>query len=128
MAPSRTRCLGREVHTDSIAVASVAPESGAEVSYLGTIGTRPCASDQLVRTMPSQAQRCHRASAEPQPRVGWHPRRRAETLRASSGQREAGPDGGKEGGQHPPAIRRSTRRCFLAPPLLRLEGKKTMQT
>jgi hypothetical protein len=55
MTPSRTRCFGREVHTDAIAVAYVAQAHGAEGPSLGPSGTRPCASNHLVRTMPSQA-------------------------------------------------------------------------
>jgi hypothetical protein len=38
------------------------------------------------------------------------------------------PDGGTEGGNQPPDLRRSTRRCFLAPPLPLDTGKNTMQT
>jgi transposase len=44
-----------EVHQDTIAVASVAQEHGAEVTYLGTIGTRQCDLDQLLRTRHSKA-------------------------------------------------------------------------
>jgi transposase len=44
-----------DVHKDSIAVASVAQEHGAEVTYLGTIGTRHCDIDHLIRQMPSNA-------------------------------------------------------------------------
>jgi len=44
-----------DVHKDSIAVADVAQEHGAEVMSLGAIGTRQCDIDQLVRKMPSQA-------------------------------------------------------------------------
>jgi transposase len=55
MQPSRTRSGGLDVHTDAIAVASVAPEHGAEVICCGTLGTRPCDSDQLLRKRPSQA-------------------------------------------------------------------------
>jgi hypothetical protein len=44
-----------DVHKDTIAVAYVAQEHGAEVTYLGTIGTRQCDIDQLIRKMPSQA-------------------------------------------------------------------------
>jgi transposase len=44
-----------DVHKDSIAVAYVAQEHGAEVTYLGTIGTRPGDIDQLIRRMPSKA-------------------------------------------------------------------------
>jgi transposase len=38
------------------------------------------------------------------------------------------PDGGTEGGPHPTESRRSTRRVFLAPPLLRHEGHKHRRT
>jgi transposase len=44
-----------EVHKDSIAVASVAPDHGAEVTYLGSLGTRQCDIDQLIRKMQSKA-------------------------------------------------------------------------
>jgi transposase len=44
-----------DVHTASIAVASVAQAPGAEVVALGTIGTRPCASDTLIRPRRSQS-------------------------------------------------------------------------
>jgi transposase len=45
-----------DVHKDSIAVAYVAQEHGAEVTYLGTIGTRQCDIDHLIRKMQSKAQ------------------------------------------------------------------------
>jgi transposase len=44
-----------EVHKESIAVASVAQEHGAEVTYLGAIGTRQGDIDQLMRKRPSKA-------------------------------------------------------------------------
>jgi hypothetical protein len=44
-----------EVHKDTIAVAYVAPDPGAEVTYLGTIGIRQCDLDPLIRPMPSKA-------------------------------------------------------------------------
>jgi transposase len=44
-----------DVHKDSIAVADVAQEHGAEVTSLGTIGTRQGDIDQLIRRMPSKA-------------------------------------------------------------------------
>ncbi|RPJ36295.1 MAG: IS110 family transposase, partial [Planctomycetaceae bacterium] len=56
MSPSRTLFIGMDVHKDSIAVASVAQDHGAEVVYLGAIGTRQCDIDPLIRKMPSQAQ------------------------------------------------------------------------
>ena len=55
MSQSRTLFIGMDVHKDTIAVAYVAQEHGAEVTYLGTIGTRQCDSEQLVRKMPSKA-------------------------------------------------------------------------
>jgi len=55
MRQSSTLYIGMEVHKDSIAVAYVAQDHGAEVTYLGAIGTRQCDIDQLVRKMPSKA-------------------------------------------------------------------------
>jgi transposase len=56
MSQSSTLCIGMDVHKDAIAVASVAQDHGAEVTYVGTFGTRQCDSDHLIRTMPSKAQ------------------------------------------------------------------------
>jgi transposase len=44
-----------DVHKDTIAVAYIAQDHGAEVTYLGTIGTRQCDIDQLVRKMQAKA-------------------------------------------------------------------------
>jgi transposase len=55
MSQSSTLYIGMDVHKDSIAVADVAQEHGAEVTYLGAIGTRPCDIDNLIRKMPSKA-------------------------------------------------------------------------
>ena len=55
MSQSNTLYIGMDVHKDSIAVAYVAQEHGAEVTYLGTIGTRQCDIDNLIRKMPSKA-------------------------------------------------------------------------
>jgi transposase len=55
MSQSSTLFIGMDVHKDTIAVAYVAQEHGAEVTYLGTIGTRQCDIDQLVRKMQSKA-------------------------------------------------------------------------
>ncbi len=55
MSQSRTLFIGMDVHKDAIAVAYVAQEHGAEGASLGTIGTRQCDSDHLIRTMPSKA-------------------------------------------------------------------------
>jgi transposase len=55
MPQSRTLYVGLDVHKDSIAVAYVAKDHEAEVIYLGTIGTRQCDLDQLVRKLQSKA-------------------------------------------------------------------------
>ena len=55
MRQSSTLYIGLDVHKDSIAVAYVAQEHGAEVISLGAIGTRQCDIDQLIRKMPSKA-------------------------------------------------------------------------
>jgi hypothetical protein len=55
MRQSSTLYIGLDVHKDSMAVAYVAQEHGAEVIYLGAIGTRQCDIDQLIRKMPSKA-------------------------------------------------------------------------
>ena len=55
MSQSSTLFIGMDVHKDSIAVAYVAQDHGAEVIYLGTIGTRQCDIDQLIRKMQSKA-------------------------------------------------------------------------
>jgi transposase len=55
MPHSRTLYVGLDVHKDSIAVAYVAKDHDAEVIYLGTIGTRQCDIDQLVRKLQSKA-------------------------------------------------------------------------
>jgi len=55
MSQSSTLFIGMDVHKDSIAVAYVAQAHGAEVTYLGAIGTRLCDIDQLVRKMQSKA-------------------------------------------------------------------------
>src|SRR5262245_49932194 len=55
MSQSNTLYIGMDVHKDAIAVADVAQEHGAEVTYLGTIGTRQCDIDNLTRTLQSKA-------------------------------------------------------------------------
>ena len=47
MHQSSTLYVGMDVHKESIAVAYVAQEHGAEVVSLGTIGTRQCDIDKL---------------------------------------------------------------------------------
>ncbi len=55
MSQSRTLYVGMDVHKESIAVAYVAQEHGAEVVSLGTFGTRQCAIDTLLRKLQSKA-------------------------------------------------------------------------
>jgi transposase len=47
--------VGLDVHQESSAVAYVAHDHGAEVVSLGTIGTRQCDLDTLLRQLPSKA-------------------------------------------------------------------------
>jgi len=56
MSQSTTLLVGMDVHKETIAVAYVAQEPGAEVTSLGTIGTRQCDIDTLIRTRQSKAQ------------------------------------------------------------------------
>jgi hypothetical protein len=55
MSQFSTLDIGLDVHKDSLAVAYVAKEHGAEVISLGTIGTRHADIDQLTRTMQAKA-------------------------------------------------------------------------
>jgi transposase len=55
MHQSSTLYVGLDVHKESIAVAYVAKDHHAEVVYLGTIGTRHCDLDKLIRNMHSKA-------------------------------------------------------------------------
>jgi hypothetical protein len=45
MSQSRTRFIGMDVHKETMAVAYIAQDSGAAVTSLGTMGTRPCDMD-----------------------------------------------------------------------------------
>src|SRR5215467_7476978 len=56
MAQSSTLSVGMDVHKESIAVAYVAQAHGAEVVSLGTVGTRQCDIDKLLRQLQSQSQ------------------------------------------------------------------------
>jgi transposase len=56
MSQSSTLYVGMDVHKESIAVAYVAKAHDAEVTFLGTIGTRQVDIDQLVRKLHSKAQ------------------------------------------------------------------------
>jgi transposase len=55
MAQSSTLFMGMDVHKDSIAVAYVAQDHGAEVLSRGAIGTRQGDSEQMIRKRPSKA-------------------------------------------------------------------------
>jgi transposase len=55
MGHTNTIDVGLDVHKESIAVAYVSEERGAEVVFLGTIGTRQCDIDTLVRKLQSKA-------------------------------------------------------------------------
>jgi len=49
MPQSRTLDVGMDVHKESIAVTYVGQDHGAEVISLGTVGTRQCDIDKLLR-------------------------------------------------------------------------------
>ena len=55
MSQSRTLFIGMDVHKDAIAVAYVAQDHGAEVTSLGSIGTRQGDIAHLLRQMHSKA-------------------------------------------------------------------------
>ena len=55
MRQSSTLSIGLDVPKESIAVAYVTQDHDAEVTYLGTIGTRQCDIDPLIRKMQAKA-------------------------------------------------------------------------
>jgi transposase len=55
MTQSSTLYVGMDVHKDAITVAYVAKDQGAEVVYLGSIGTRQCDIDNLIRQLQSKS-------------------------------------------------------------------------
>jgi transposase len=55
MKHSTTLFVGLDVHKDSIAVANAPDERGAEVIYLGPIGTRQCDIGKMIRQLHSKA-------------------------------------------------------------------------
>jgi hypothetical protein len=58
-AHTSTRFIGLDVHKETIAVAYVAEERGAEVISLGTIGTRQQDIDALVRKLQGKGKSVH---------------------------------------------------------------------
>ena len=50
-AQGSTLLIGLAVHTESLAVASGSEEREAEGVFLGTLGTRQCDSDKLMRKL-----------------------------------------------------------------------------
>jgi transposase len=61
MAEGNTLFIGLDVHKETIAVAHVAEEREAEVGSLGTIGTRQCDIDKLIRKLQAKGKRLHLA-------------------------------------------------------------------
>src|SRR5262245_17342345 len=59
MAHSSTLFVGLDVHKETIAVASVAEEREAEVVFLGTIGTRQCDIDKVIRKLQAKGKPLH---------------------------------------------------------------------
>lgn len=55
MKQSSTLYVGMDVHKESIAVAYMAQDHGAEVVSFGTVGTRPCDIDKLIRQLQSKS-------------------------------------------------------------------------
>ena len=55
MPQSRTLSVGMDGHTESIAVAYGGQDHGADVISLGTVGTRQCAIDKLIRQLQSKS-------------------------------------------------------------------------
>lgn len=55
MKHSSTLYIGLDVHKESIAVAYVSDAKDAEVLYLGSIGTRQCDIDKLIRQLHSKS-------------------------------------------------------------------------
>src|SRR3989442_7341393 len=59
MAQASTLFVGLDVHKETIAVAYGSEERAAEVVFLGTIGTRQCEIDQLIRQLPAKGKSLH---------------------------------------------------------------------
>ena len=59
LAHSSTLFVGLDVHKETIAVAYVAEEREAEVVALGSIGTRQCDIDKLLRKLQAKGKKLH---------------------------------------------------------------------
>src|SRR5437867_7700834 len=59
MAQGSTLFMGLDVHKETIAVAYVAEEREAEVLSLGTIGTRQCDIDKVIRKLQAKGKPLH---------------------------------------------------------------------
>jgi transposase len=59
MAQASTLFIGLDVHKETLAVAYVAEEREAEVVALGTIGTRQCDIDKLIRKVQAKGKPRH---------------------------------------------------------------------
>jgi transposase len=51
--------VGLDIHKETIAGAYVAEERKAEIVFLGTIGTRQCDIDKLMRKLQAKGKRLH---------------------------------------------------------------------
>ncbi len=58
-AQGSTLFIGWDVHKETIAVAYVSEEREAEVVFLGTIGTRQCDIDKLIRKLQAKGKTLH---------------------------------------------------------------------
>jgi hypothetical protein len=82
MAQTSTLFIGLDVHKETIAVAYVAEERGAEVVSLGTVGTRQDDIDKRIRKL--QARQSRRGRQRPRNGrlcVGHRPRGAGSSLR-----------------------------------------------
>src|SRR2546426_267218 len=59
MAQASTLFVGLDVHKETIAVAYAADDREAEVVAFGTIGTRPCDIDKLIRKLQAKGKSLH---------------------------------------------------------------------
>ena len=77
---SKTLYVGLDVHKDSIAVAYAPEERAAEVVSVGTIGTRQCDIDKLIRRLQSKVAESDEGDREDREGRARHGVPRAELL------------------------------------------------